>query len=225
MRTVQQGFFHIGNFIADAVQCRINAPVDGFIILDALVEHAKPLGIVHPVIHRLCQGEQQHHEHLHGIYLRIFHQHSRIEIMLVIVDAITIDGLDGVLVHIAQRIVVQDYHAAGCKGDGLGGLFGESVLFEIVQPQAVGGFFVLLNDAELLATFFDFGLPCKLLRGLLGRLVFFGAFAVDSDAVAALRVPVGVFSGISRGFDGSRPCAVAGMEQAVFPAYPLCCRP
>ena len=55
--------------------------------------------------------------------------------MLVIVDAITIDGLDGVLVHIAQRIVVQDYHAAGCKGDGL---FGESVLFEIVQPQAVG---------------------------------------------------------------------------------------
>ena len=28
-------FFHIGNFIADAVQCRINARVDGFIILDS----------------------------------------------------------------------------------------------------------------------------------------------------------------------------------------------
>ena len=125
--------------------------------------------------------------------------------MLVIVDAITIDGLDGVLVHIAKGIRVQDHHAAGCKGDGLGGLFGESVLFEIVQPQAVGGFFVLLNDAALLAIFFDFGLPRKLFRGLLGGLVFFGAFAVDSDAVAALRVPVGVFSGINRGFGGSRP--------------------
>lgn len=81
----------------------------------------------------------------------------------------------------------------------------QSVLFEVIQPQTVGGFFVLLNDAALLAIFFDFGLPRKLLRGLLGELVFFGAFAVDSDAVAALRVPVGVFSGISRSFGDSRP--------------------